>query len=61
MFILMFMFPVTRISESSYNLLLYNFGGNVTLKIKIAFQCISISVPGLSSFTHLSHIFKMAA
>lgn len=59
MFILTFMFPVTRISESSSNLLLYNFGENVTLKIKIAFQYISSSVPGLSSI-HLSHIFKMA-
>lgn len=48
MFIFMFMFPVTRISEFSYNLLLYNFDENVPLKI--ASQYISSSVPGLSPF-----------
>lgn len=56
MFILMFMFPVTRISESSYNLLLYNFDENVTLKI--ALKCISRSVPGLSSFTYFVTCFQ---
>lgn len=40
-FILMIMFPVTRISESSDNLLLYNLDETVTLKI--ALQYISCS------------------
>lgn len=50
------LFPVTRISEYSHNLLLYNFDENVTLTI--ALKYISRSVPGLSSLTYFVTCFQ---
>lgn len=50
------LFPVTRISKYSHNLLLYNFDENVTLKI--ALKYISRSVPGLSSLTYFVTCFQ---